>query len=58
MLDSFVPEGDEEIAFTIDGDGMVQDYYSYGVQGDRLCRVRMRRDGPYLVVNDNYDAVG
>lgn len=57
-LNSFVPEGDEEIAFTVDGDGMVQDYYSYGVQGDRLCRVRMRRDGPYLVVNDNYECGG
>lgn len=56
-LDSFVPEDDSEIAFTIDWDGMVQEY-AYGEPGDNLCRVRMHRDGPYLVVQDNHRCGG
>lgn len=53
----FVPESDSELAFTIDWENVAQEY-EYGDPNDGYCRVRMHRDGPYLVVTDNYRCGG
>jgi hypothetical protein len=56
-LSVFVPESDSELAFTIDRENVAQEY-AYGDPNDGFCRVRMHRDGPYLVVTDNYRCGG
>lgn len=56
-LDVVAPAGDDEIAFTVDWDNVVHDH-GYGEPEDGFCRVRMHREGPYLVVSDNYRCGG